>query len=117
MKKFIIISLITCASLTNSNCFGMLVQKSIAYRKKSNVYCTTNKLSLALLVQNRRQIKDRNNNLIELMTEQNKIINQLNKSDRPIIYREGILENNTITTYAQRLLELELALEQLKQQL
>jgi hypothetical protein len=107
MKKSITLCLIACAFTSSNNAFGMLIRKSITYTKNSNSYCTTNKLLLTQLVKNRRQIKNCNNDLIELMTEQNKIINQLDTFNRPMPDIEYALIEDRITACTQRLLALE----------
>lgn len=96
MKKFIVISLITCTSLFHNNALGMLASKVVK-----------DKMLLLPLIENRQELKKRNNALKRLLIKQNKVIKQLDKFDRPLSEFQYHLVNREITYHAQKLFELE----------
>ena len=59
------------------------------------------------LVQRRHEIKKRNDILMELITEQNKAIDELEGFSRPMSNFEHFVVYNRITACAQQTLELE----------
>lgn len=65
------------------------------------------KMLLLPLVENRQQLKQRNNALKRLLIKQNKVIKKLDTFDRPLSEFEYHLVNREITYHAQQLLELE----------
>jgi hypothetical protein len=97
MKKFIVISLITCTSLFHNNALSMLVISKVV----------KDKMLLLPLVENRQELKKRNNALKRLLIKQNKVIKQLDKFDRPLSEFEYHLVNREITYHAEKLFELE----------
>lgn len=112
MKKLTIFYLIVC-TFTNYT-FAMFIRPITTKAKKARSLCVdirwcTNRLQeqRAQLVMQRQEIKDRNSILIKLLIEQNKIIDEINDFNRPMIDLEYFLSQNQITSLAQKMMDLE----------
>ncbi len=124
MKKTIALLLINTCSLTFiSNSFGMLTKtylvRTTATHKKIHSFCADTmalRLQRVQVVRAREKIKSRNNILkennnilMECITEQNKVIDQIEEwNSRPMTeFEYHVTEYDKMTALAQRLLELE----------
>jgi len=93
----------------------MLSRTVIAHTKKNHPFYSTRQNSLSPadikkrveLVHNRHQIKNVNDIAIQLMTEQNKVIDTIEGFNRPMSAFEYAVNENIITSWAQKLFELE----------
>jgi hypothetical protein len=122
MKKLITL-LLTVTFISNS--FGMLTRKIITRTTqrrsiyihddhkernnilKQNIDTLKSAVECRQLVKNRQQIKEKNLILMHYITEQNKVIDQLNEYDRTMTRFEYFLSENQITDLAQKLFDLE----------
>lgn len=98
-------------ALTSTNTFSMLTRtiptKAKNIRSCVDITWCSNRLQeqRAQLVMHRQQIKERNNILIERLTEQNKTIDDINELNRPMIELEYFWSENKITSLAQKFME------------
>lgn len=111
MKKLTaLFATIACAlSITNSS-FTMLFKHTLRTKKIHSFSTDTKELRLqrVQVVRARHLIRENNNNLMKYMTEQNKVLDQIEEwGSKPRTQFEFSIAEDEMTALAQKLLELE----------